>query len=67
MRLPVSPFPQVGIVAAPCGYYGFVRLLACPSLPPPVSLGGQVLRVEGLFASLGRPRFPWDRLPLGSG
>ena len=50
MRLPVPPFPPVGIVAAPCrgpavphlrGYYGFVRLLTYPSLSPPVSLGSR--------------------------
>jgi ABC-type Fe3+ transport system permease subunit len=48
MHRPVPPFPPVDTVAAPFGspavphlrrYYGFVRLLAYPSLPPLVSLG----------------------------
>jgi hypothetical protein len=75
MRLPVPPFPPVGTVAAPCGspavrhlrrYYGFVRLLAYPFLPPPVSLGGRysALRVYSLpwdtLASLGT-WFHWSR------
>src|SRR6516164_1680786 len=45
LRTPASPFPLVGTVAAPCGspavprplrYYGVVRLLHPPSVPPPV-------------------------------
>jgi len=69
MRLPVSPFPPVGTVAAPCGspavphlrgYYGFVRLLAYPFLPPPVSLGGR-------YSSLRVCSLPWGALrPLGT-
>src|SRR5215467_1157654 len=67
MRLPVSPFPPVGIVAAPCGspavphlhgYYGFVRLLAYPFLPPPVSLGGRYSSPRVCSLPWGRPRFP---------
>jgi hypothetical protein len=51
MRLPVRPFPPVGIVAAHLGrpavrhlhgYDGLVRLLAYPCPPPPVSLGSRV-------------------------
>src|ERR1035437_4326232 len=45
IRTPASPFPPVGLVAAPCGspavphlhrYYGVVRLLYHPSVLPSV-------------------------------
>ena len=67
MRLPVSPFPPVGTVAAPCGspavphlrrYYGFVRLLAYPFLPPPVSLGCRYSSLRVYSLPWGRPCFP---------
>src|SRR5262249_48708104 len=67
MRLPASPFPPVGTVAAPCGspavphlrrYYGFVRLLAYPFLPPPVSLGGRYSSLRVYSLPWGRPCFP---------
>jgi len=73
---PVSPFPPVGTVAAPCGspavphlrgYYGFVRLLAYPFLPPPVSLGGRYPSLRVCSLPWRTPSFPWDLVPFGSG
>src|SRR6516162_3872387 len=64
MHRPVPPFPPVGTVAAPFGspavlhlhwYYGFVRLLAYPSLPPLVSLGCR-------YSSSRVCLLPWDAL-----
>jgi|SRR6516165_3675154 len=64
MHRPVPPFPPVGTVAAPFGspavphlrgYYGFVRLLAYPSLPPLVSLGCR-------YSSSRVCSLPWDAL-----
>jgi hypothetical protein len=76
MRLPVRPFPPVGTVAAPFGspavrhlhrYYGLVRLLAYPSLPPPVSLGDKYSSSRVCSLPVGRPRFPRDLVPFGLG
>jgi len=68
MRLPVRPFPSVGTVAAPFGSPAGPRLhryheLVDRSLPLPATSGlprQQVLLVEGLFASRGRPHVPWN-------
>ena len=67
IRLPVCPFPPAGPVAAPFGspavprlrrYYGRVRLLADPSLPPPVSLGGRYSTSRVYSLPVGPPSFP---------
>jgi hypothetical protein len=76
MRLPVAPFPPVGTVAAPSGspavphhhgYYGFVRLLAFPSLQPPVSLGLRYSSSRVCSLLVGRPHFPRDLVLFGLG
>src|SRR5215831_15430368 len=76
IRLPVCPFPPAGIVAAPCGspavcrlrrYYGRIRLLADPSLPPPVSLGGRYSTSRVCSLPMGHPRFPRDLVLFGLG
>jgi hypothetical protein len=76
IRLPVCPFPPAGTVAAPVGspavcrlrrYYGRIRLLADPSLPPPVSLGGRYSTSRVCSLPVRHPRFPRDLVLFGLG
>jgi hypothetical protein len=72
----VSPFPPVGTVAAPCGspavprlprYYGVIRLLVHPFVPPPVDPRDHVppaaeVRKE-MESSLGFLDSPFGNMP----
>src|SRR5215467_13554903 len=48
-------------------YYGRIRLLADPSLPPPVSLGGRYSTSRVCSLPVGHPRFPRDLVLFGLG
>src|SRR5215831_5692108 len=56
----------------PCGLppssvHGRIRLLADPSLPPPVSLGGRYSTSRVCSLPVGHPRFPRDLVLFGLG
>src|SRR5215469_4013227 len=71
-----SPLPPVATVAAPFGspavlhlrwYYGLIRPLAYPCLPPLVSLGSRFSSSRVCSLPVGDPHVPRDLVPFGLG